>query len=68
MKKRTFKLYGYEIDVFDFGYKQYMYPSFNGDAEFEVTHKGFRKLSTYLKNCLWIREMNKMFWESSAEV
>lgn len=58
MKKRVFELHGYQIEVYDFGYKQYMYPYFNGNAEFEVTSNGFRKLSHYIRTCIWI---NKSF-------
>lgn len=57
MKKRMINIYGYDVEVYDFGYKQYMYPSFNGNAEFEVTRKGFRKLSHYLRTCIWIKNL-----------
>lgn len=45
MKTRTFDLAGFTVEVFDFGYAQYMYPVFNGNAEFKVNHDGFRGLS-----------------------
>jgi len=62
MKKRIFNLCGHKIEVFDFGYKQYMYPAFNGNAEFEVSAKGFRKLSSYLRTCDWhSKQIEKYF-------
>lgn len=57
MKKRVINLHGYDVEIFDFGYKWYMYPSFNGNAEFEVTNKGFRQLSSYLRTCSWMRKL-----------
>lgn len=58
MKKRIVNILGYEIEIFDFGYKQYMYPRFNGDAEFEVTHNGFRLLHHYLRMVNWLKNLN----------
>ncbi len=49
MKTRTVNLFGYTIEIYNFGYASYMYPSFNGNAEFPVTSKGFRRLSSYLR-------------------
>ena len=55
MKKRTFFIKGYEIELIDFGYKVFFYPSFNRDAEFEVSSKGFRKLSHYIRTIIYFR-------------
>lgn len=52
MKKRIVNILGFDIEVIDFGYKWYMYPKFNGNAEFEVNHKGFRRLHHYLRNII----------------
>lgn len=49
MKKRTIIVHGFLVHLYDFGYGKYLYPDFNGDAEFDVTRIGFKKLSTYLK-------------------
>lgn len=59
MIKRTFNLLGCKIEVYDFGYKQFMYPSFNGNAEFEVSNKGFRKLHSYIRNLNWFNNLLK---------
>lgn len=57
MKKRTFNLVGYTIEVWDFGYKQFYYPTFNGNAEFEVSSKGFRALYRYLRTLNWFKRL-----------
>ncbi len=58
MKVRTVKLFGFDVDVYNFGYSWYMYPNFNGNAEFKVNSEGFKKLSSYLRTCIWIRNLN----------
>jgi hypothetical protein len=63
MKKREIELFGYKVEVIDFGYKQYMYPCFNGNAEFEVNQKGFRKLSHYLRTVTWANNILKERFE-----
>lgn len=57
MKKRVVNILGFNVEIHDFGYAKYMYPEFNGNAEFEVNHKGFRKLHHYLRTILWIQKM-----------
>lgn len=49
MKRRIIEVAGFKVELYDFGYAQFYYPSFNGNAEFPVTSRGFRKLSTYLR-------------------
>lgn len=56
MLKRTIEIAGYPVEVYNFGYASFMYPEFNGNAEFPTTSKGFRQLSHYLRTCTWIRE------------
>lgn len=57
MKSRTIIILGFKIDVYKFGNRSFYYPQFNGNAEFEVSSKGFRKLHTYLRNILWSRNI-----------
>ena len=57
MKTRSFTLFGYQIDVYNFGYATYMYPTFNGNAEFPVTKKGYKQLVSYLKDLIWINNI-----------
>ena len=59
MKKRTVKILGFDVDIYAYPNKQYMYPSFNGDAEFVVSRKGFRQLSHYLRNIIWMDKIVK---------
>ena len=60
MKKREFVLGGTKIEVFNFGYASFMYPSFNGNAEFKTTGKGFRQLSSYIRTVNYFRnQLNK---------
>lgn len=59
MKIRTIEILGFKIDIYKFNSKYYYYPQFNGDAEFEVSHSGFRKLHHYLRNVIWGDKMVK---------
>ena len=54
MKTRTFSLLGYKIEVFTFGQFSYMYPSFNGNAEFRTTKSGFKSLYHYIRMVKWL--------------
>ena len=49
MEARSIQLFGFNIEVHNFGKRSFYYPSFNGNAEFEVSSKGFRQLSHYLR-------------------
>lgn len=55
--KRTIEVDGYEIDVMDFGYAQFYYPKFNGDAEFKVSSQGFKALRHYLRTVRWANNL-----------
>ena len=57
MIKRKFNLHGYDINLYDFGYSQFLYPNFNGDAEFKVTKEGFKKLSSYLRSLIYFKKL-----------
>jgi hypothetical protein len=57
MKTRTINILGFNVDVYKFGKRSFYYPQFNGDAEFEVSSKGFRKLHHYLRNVIWSRNI-----------
>lgn len=59
MKKRTIEVAGYKVDVYNFGYASFLYPQFNGNAEFDCTAKGFRQLSHYLRTCKWLWALDK---------
>jgi len=60
MKKRSINVLGYTVEMWDFGYAQYMYPAFNGNAEYPVTHKGFRGLHHYLRTIIWMESQKKL--------
>ena len=53
MKTRTITVLGYTVEIHDFGYAQYMYPTFNGDAEFKVNKEGYKILRSYLRRINW---------------
>jgi len=53
--KRIIEVAGFSVEVYNFGYASYYYPSFNGNAEFKVTSKGFRELSHYLRTIRFFR-------------
>ena len=50
---RTIDILGYKVDVMKFGKRSFYYPQFNGNAEFEVSAKGFRQLNSYLRTVTW---------------
>ncbi len=57
--KRTINVCGHKVDVINFGYASFYYPQFNGDAEFKVSSKGFRNLSSYLRTFIWSNNIVK---------
>lgn len=57
MKTRVIEICGFKVEVYDFGCASFYYPSFNGNAEFPVTAKGFRNLSRYLRTVKFIRSL-----------
>ena len=66
MKIRTVNILGFDVDVYDFGYGQYMYPCFNGNAEFRVNSKGFRKLNSYLRTVVYFDNMTKSIFDFTS--
>jgi len=54
---RTIEIDGFIVEVMDFGYAQYYYPSFNGNAEFKVSSKGFKVLRHYLRTVKWLNNL-----------
>jgi len=54
MVERKIVVDGFNVTVNDFGYAKYFYPSFNGDAEFKVSKKGFKELRHYLRTVKWL--------------
>lgn len=56
---KTITVAGYTVELHKFGTKSFFYPSFNGDAEFEVSHLGYRKLSHYLRTCRYFEALHK---------
>lgn len=50
---RTIKVDGFNVEVHDFDYAQYYYPSFNGNTEFKVSSTGFKDLRRYLRTVKW---------------
>ncbi len=62
MKIRTFTILDFTIELWDFGYRRYLYPNFNGDAEFPCNKKGYRRLCSYLKTIQWINNQPKLYY------
>lgn len=50
---RTIIVDGFSVEVHDFSYASFYYPSFNGNAEFPVSSKGFKRLRAYLRTVKW---------------
>jgi len=53
----TFDLAGCKIEVHNFGYASFYYPTFNSNAEYPVTSKGFRQLSHYVRTVKYFGNM-----------
>ncbi|MCR9252313.1 MAG: hypothetical protein NXI20_17945 [bacterium] len=46
---RIIKVEGYSVELVKFDHGQFMYPIFNGDAEFEANKNGYKKMRGYLR-------------------
>jgi len=60
-KVSEFEVDGFVVEVHNFGYASFYYPSFNGNAEFEVSSKGFKKLRSYLRTIKWAQSHLSVF-------
>lgn len=56
MKQRTIVVRGFKVEVWNFGYAQFYYPTFNPNAEFKINSQGFKRLRNYLGTIKWIQE------------
>lgn len=56
-KQREIEVAGSKVEVHNFGYASFYYPSFNGNAEFKVNAKGYRALSHYIRTVKYFRKM-----------
>lgn len=54
---RTIQVDRFDVNIHDFGYAQYYYPSFNGNAEFKVSSIGFKNLRRYLRTVKWLNNL-----------
>ena len=67
--KTKLNLLGFEIDRYSYDNGSYLYPSFNGNAEYKCTRKGVKDLCRYLRNIRWVqnqrKEMDKIFFGKS---
>ena len=52
-KVREIEIDGFKVEVHNFGYASFYYPTFNGNAEFPVSSKGFKRLRHYLRMVKW---------------
>ena len=59
IKESKVSILGFDIDVCNYGYATYLYPSFNGNFEVRANHKGFRQLHHYLRMVKWIQKTGK---------
>ncbi|MFM1756904.1 MAG: hypothetical protein RL621_1886 [Bacteroidota bacterium] len=55
--RKQIMICGFSIDVVIYDNATYLYPSFNGNAEFRANHKEFRKLSHYLRTIKWMQAL-----------
>lgn len=59
MKVREILIQGFKVELYRFSYASFLYPSFNGDAEFFATKEGYKKLCHYLRFIKFARERFK---------
>ena len=59
MNKKQIEILNFKIDVYDFGYASYFYPSFNKNIEFKVSKKGYKQLANYLRTIRWIDQIDQ---------
>jgi hypothetical protein len=60
-KPKIIQVAGFDVEVHHFSYAAFYYPAFNGNAEFPVTAKGFRALSSYLRTVKWLNKL--IIWD-----
>lgn len=49
MRTRQIEVDGFKVEVHRFGNRSFLYPSFNGNAEFRASSEGFKQLRHYLR-------------------
>ena len=60
-KVREIEVDGFKVEVHNFGYASFFYPSFNGNAEFKVSSKGWKDLRRYLRTVKWAQNQMPVF-------
>jgi hypothetical protein len=60
-KIREIEVDGFKVEVHHFGYASFYYPTFNGNAEFKVSSKGFKDLRRYLRTVKWAQSHLSIF-------
>lgn len=58
---REIEVDGFKVEVHNFGYASFYYPSFNGNAEFRVSSKGWKQLRRYLRTVKYFRDRMPSF-------
>jgi hypothetical protein len=57
MKNKIITIRGFQVEVIPYGKIAYMYPCFNGDAEFKYNRDGYYELDSYLRMVSAMREL-----------
>ena len=60
-KVREIEIEGFKVEVHNFGYASFLYPSLNGNAEFEANSKGFKRIRSYLRTIKWAQSHLSVF-------
>lgn len=60
-KVREIEVDGFKVELHRFSYASFFYPSFNGNAEFKVSSKGYKKLRRYLRTVKWLQSLGTVF-------
>lgn len=66
MLKRHIYVRGFRVDVYQFGLRQFLYPSFNHNAEFRANKEGFSSLDRYLREVLSIQHFYSLTFKNKA--
>lgn len=54
---RKIEVDGFTVEVHNFGYASFYYPSFNGNAEFRCSSHGWRRLRHYLRTVKYLQKL-----------
>lgn len=58
LSNKIIQVEGINVSVVKYSYGSFLYPEFNGDAEFKLTKRDFKSLRHYLRTWKWIQKIS----------